>query len=83
MDSDMKFVSSFAHERSYAAGVTGGSLYVAVRSCHGHHSLWPAGREIPSGWSQIGEAGSREECLDLIEATWEDAVLGFRPATGD
>lgn len=53
--------------------------YVAVRSSHNHYSIWPAGREIPSGWIQIGEAGSSEECLDLVEATWEDSVLGFRP----
>ena len=54
--------------------------YVALRSCRGDYSIWPADLEIPAGWVQIGESGSRAECLDLVEAMWEDPVLCFRRA---
>jgi MbtH protein len=36
------------------------------------YSLWPAFREIPSGWTAVGPRGSRKECLDYIEEYWTD-----------
>lgn len=36
------------------------------------HSLWPAFREIPAGWTAVGPRGNRKECLEWIESTWTD-----------
>ena len=36
------------------------------------YSLWPAFREIPSGWRAVGPQGGRKECLDYIEEHWTD-----------
>ena len=43
----------------------------------GQYSIWPADREAPSGWSEAGKVGSREECLAHIESVWTD----MRPAS--
>ncbi|GIH92031.1 MbtH family protein [Planobispora siamensis] len=36
------------------------------------YSIWPADRELPSGWRAEGTAGDRQECLDHIERVWTD-----------
>ncbi|WP_432924951.1 amino acid adenylation domain-containing protein [Microbispora sp. CA-135349] len=36
------------------------------------YSLWPADRRPPDGWRAAGSAGTRQECLDHIEAVWTD-----------
>ncbi|MFE2376795.1 MbtH family protein [Streptomyces sp. NPDC059398] len=41
------------------------------------YSLWPATTEVPGGWAAARAEGSRQECLDFIEATWSD----MRPAS--
>jgi uncharacterized protein YbdZ (MbtH family) len=38
----------------------------------GQHSLWPAFRDIPDGWTAIGPTGGRQTCLEWIEANWTD-----------
>lgn len=35
------------------------------------HSLWPAGKDIPSGWTTVFE-GDREACLAYVEEHWVD-----------
>ncbi len=46
--------------------------YRVLVNDEGQHSLWPAFREIPAGWSAVGPTGRRQECLDWIEAHWTD-----------
>jgi MbtH protein len=46
--------------------------YVVVRNDEEQYSIWPAGREIPAGWTTDGTQGSREECLAHIERVWTD-----------
>ncbi|MGW3339609.1 MbtH family protein [Streptomyces sp. NPDC001009] len=41
------------------------------------YSLWPATLAVPGGWRVDGPEGSRQECLDAIEAAWTD----MRPAS--
>ncbi|WP_328540315.1 MbtH family protein [Streptomyces sp. NBC_00344] len=41
------------------------------------YSLWPAASEVPGGWRTARPEGSRQECLDFVEATW----LDMRPAS--
>jgi MbtH protein len=36
------------------------------------YSIWPEGRELPRGWRDEGTSGTRQECLDHIEAVWTD-----------
>jgi MbtH protein len=46
--------------------------YLVLVNDEGQHSLWPAFREIPAGWTATGPRGKRQECLDWIEANWSD-----------
>jgi len=36
------------------------------------YSLWPTFKSIPVGWRQVGPIGSKQICLDYVEATWTD-----------
>lgn len=36
------------------------------------YSLWPADEQPPAGWRADGFTGSRQECLDHIDAIWTD-----------
>lgn len=46
-------------------------------------SIWPAVRELPTGWRLEGTRGSREDCLEHIERTWTDMrPLSVRRALG-
>jgi MbtH protein len=53
----------------------------------GEHSLWPAFREIPQGWSAVGVTGRRQECLGWIETHWTDMrarpLIEAQRKTGD
>lgn len=46
--------------------------YNVVVNHEEQYSVWPADREIPSGWKSVGASGSREECLKRIEEIWTD-----------
>ncbi|MYT82456.1 MbtH protein [Streptomyces sp. MnatMP-M77] len=51
--------------------------FVALVNDEGQYSLWPAFINIPGGWRVAHPEGSRQECLDAIEAAWRD----MRPAS--
>jgi MbtH protein len=36
------------------------------------YSLWPADRDIPGGWNQVGPIGSKEECMAYVREVWTD-----------
>lgn len=46
--------------------------YFVVVNDEEQYSIWPQGRDLPAGWTAVGEARSREECLDHIERVWTD-----------
>lgn len=46
--------------------------YLVVVNDEEQYSIWPAGRELPAGWTAVGGARPREECLDHIERVWTD-----------
>lgn len=52
-------------------------LFVVVYNQEDQYSVWPAGRDLPDGWSQSGSPTTREECLDHVERLWTD----MRPRT--
>ncbi|MFD0407170.1 MbtH family protein [Kitasatospora sp. NPDC127116] len=51
--------------------------YVVVTNSEEQYSIWPQGRELPPGWRETGEQGSKEACLAHIDEVWTD----MRPLT--
>ena len=49
-----------------------GDYFKVLINTEGQYSLWPSEKEIPGGWDQVGEKGTREECLELVETKWTD-----------
>jgi len=47
-------------------------LYLVVRNDQGQYSIWLADRRVPDGWTPVGEAEPKEECLVRIERLWPD-----------
>ncbi|GHG93807.1 MbtH family protein [Streptomyces lanatus] len=55
------------------------SAYKVVLNDEEQYSIWPLLRDNPPGWRDEGTRGTREECLDRIEAVWTDMrPLGVR-----
>jgi len=46
--------------------------YTVVVNHEEQYSIWPAQREIPSGWKAVGKSGPKAECLEYIEKVWTD-----------
>jgi MbtH protein len=49
-----------------------GTTYTVVINHEEQYSIWPTDREPPLGWRAVGKSGSKQECLDYIEAVWTD-----------
>jgi MbtH protein len=49
-----------------------GDFFKVLINTEGQYSLWPSAKEIPVGWDQVGEKGTKEECLELVETKWTD-----------
>jgi len=47
-------------------------VYQVVVNEEEQYSIWPAGREVPAGWSATGPSGSKEDCLAHMEEVWTD-----------
>jgi MbtH protein len=47
-------------------------IYKVVMNHEEQYSIWPADREIPSGWKGVGKSGSKAECLAYIKEVWTD-----------
>jgi MbtH protein len=45
--------------------------YLVLMNEEAQYSLWPSFVDVPAGWRVVSE-GSRQECLDHIEANWTD-----------
>lgn len=48
-----------------------------VRNDEEQYSIWPAGRELPTGWFEVGQRGTRADCLARVDRSWTD----MRPAS--
>lgn len=48
-----------------------GELKVVVNH-EEQYSIWPADRETPDGWREVGVSGDKEKCLAYIEEHWTD-----------
>jgi MbtH protein len=52
--------------------VTTASLFEVVLNEEQQYSIWPANKELPSGWKKVGKQAAREICLDYIKDVWTD-----------
>lgn len=46
--------------------------FEVVTNAEGQHSIWPEGWQPPLGWSALGFAGKKPDCLRHIESVWDD-----------
>ena len=48
------------------------TIYKVVMNHEEQYSIWPAGRENPLGWREVGKSGEKAECLAYIKEVWTD-----------
>jgi len=48
------------------------TTYKVVINQEEQYSIWPADRDTPLGWRDVGKTGSKEDCLAYIEEVWTD-----------
>jgi MbtH protein len=48
------------------------TVYRVVVNHEEQYSIWPADREIPRGWKDVGKSGPKQECLSYIGEVWTD-----------
>ena len=47
-------------------------IYKVVVNHEEQYSIWPAERDNPLGWQDVGKVGTKQECLDYIKEVWTD-----------
>jgi MbtH protein len=55
----------------------GAPLFLVVRNAEEQYSIWAADRDLPSGWSAVGDPRTKDDCLSYIGEVWTD----MRPAS--
>ena len=48
------------------------TVYNVVVNHEEQYSIWPADRQPPLGWREVGKSGLKQECLDYIKEVWTD-----------
>ena len=48
------------------------TIYKVVMNHEEQYSIWPADRENPLGWEDVGKTGLKAECLAYIKEIWTD-----------
>ncbi len=48
------------------------TVYKVVVNHEEQYSLWPAHKDLPSGWKEVGKSGLKDECLAYIKGVWTD-----------
>ncbi len=48
------------------------TAYRVVVNHEQQYSIWPAARDLPTGWQDAGISGSKEQCLAHIDEVWTD-----------
>lgn len=48
------------------------TIYKVVVNHEEQYSIWPADRENPLGWRDVGKSGVKAECLAYIKDVWTD-----------
>jgi MbtH protein len=47
-------------------------LYKVLVNDEEQYSIWRVGREVPSGWHEVGKTGPKAECLAYVDEVWTD-----------
>lgn len=58
-------------------GTQDNTIYKVVVNHEEQYSIWPAEKENPLGWTDVGRSGSKTGCLAYIKEVWTD----MRPLT--
>ena len=48
------------------------TIYKVVINHEEQYSIWPAHRDNPPGWHDVGQQGSKSECLAYVKEVWSD-----------
>ena len=48
------------------------TVYKVVVNHEEQYSIWPADRQLPTGWNATGFSGTKAECLENIKEIWTD-----------
>lgn len=48
------------------------TTYTVVMNHEEQYSIWPDYKALPDGWTAVGKAGKKDECLAYIEEVWTD-----------
>ena len=48
------------------------TIYKVVVNHEEQYSIWPAKRENPLGWKDVGKVAPKAECLGYIKEVWTD-----------
>jgi MbtH protein len=48
------------------------TIYKVVVNHEEQYSIWPADRENPLGWTDVGKVGPKADCLSYIKEVWTD-----------
>jgi uncharacterized protein YbdZ (MbtH family) len=48
------------------------TIYKVVMNHEEQYSIWPDYKEVPRGWTHVGKAGLKAECLAYIKEVWTD-----------
>jgi MbtH protein len=48
------------------------TIYKVVVNQEEQYSIWPADRDNPLGWRDVGKSGLKNECLAYIKEVWTD-----------
>nr|QEO74638.1 mbtH-like protein [uncultured bacterium] len=47
-------------------------VYAVVINDEEQYSIWFDDRPLPLGWAKVGVVGTKDTCLNYIEAVWTD-----------
>nr|ASV46663.1 antibiotic synthesis protein MbtH [uncultured bacterium] len=48
------------------------TIYKVVVNHEEQYSIWPAHKELPLGWNDVGVEGLKDVCLAHIKEVWTD-----------
>lgn len=48
------------------------TIYKVVVNHEEQYSIWPADRDNPLGWKDVGKSGPKDQCLAYIKEVWTD-----------
>ena len=48
------------------------TIYKVVVNHEEQYSVWPADRDNPLGWTDVGKVGPKGDCLKYIKHLWTD-----------